>query len=40
VQDHGGEVAMERTSTAGTTFLIALPMASAPEDALAAKHEM
>ena len=40
VQDHGGEVAVERTSTAGTTFRIGLPMSPAPEDALAVKHEM
>jgi len=39
VQDHGGEVAVERTSAAGTIFRIALPMSPAPEDALAAKHE-
>ena len=38
VQDHGGEVTMERTSTAGTTFRIGLPMSLAPEDALA-RHE-
>jgi signal transduction histidine kinase len=40
VQDHGGDVVVERTSTAGTTFRIGLPMTPAPEDALAAKHEM
>jgi signal transduction histidine kinase len=40
VQDHGGEVAVERTSTAGTTFRIGLPMSPAPEDAVAVKHEM
>lgn len=39
VQDHGGEVAVERTSAAGTTFRISLPLSPAPEDALAAKHE-
>jgi signal transduction histidine kinase len=38
VQDHGGEVAVERTSATGTTFLISMPMSPAPEDALA-KHE-
>ena len=38
VQDHGGEVAVERTSGAGTTFRIGLPMSTAPEDALA-RHE-
>jgi signal transduction histidine kinase len=40
VQDHGGEVTVERTSTAGTTFRIGLPMSPAPEDAVAVKHEM
>lgn len=40
VQDHGGEVALERTSTAGTTFRIGLPMSPAPEDAVTVKHEM
>ncbi|MGA8774644.1 MAG: ATP-binding protein [Terriglobales bacterium] len=40
VQDHGGEVMVERTSGTGTTFLINMPLSPAPEDALAAKHEM
>jgi len=39
VQDHGGEVVVERTSAAGTTFRISMPLSPAPEDALA-KHEM
>lgn len=39
VQDHGGEVVVERTSAAGTTFLISMPLSLAPEAALA-KHEM
>jgi signal transduction histidine kinase len=39
VQDHGGEVTVERTSAAGTTFRISMPLSLAPEDALA-KHEM
>jgi len=38
VQDHGGEVVVERTSAAGTTFRISMPLSPAPEDALA-KHE-
>ncbi|MFZ3342017.1 MAG: ATP-binding protein [Terriglobales bacterium] len=38
VQDHGGEVTMERTSATGTTFRINLPMSPAPEDVLA-RHE-
>ncbi len=37
VQDHGGEVAVERSSAAGTTFLISMPLSPAPEGALA-KH--
>jgi signal transduction histidine kinase len=40
VQDHGGEVGVERTSAAGTTFRISMPLSPAPEDALAMKHEM
>lgn len=40
VQDHGGEVTVERTSGTGATFRINLPLSPAPEDALAAKHEM
>ncbi len=39
VQDHGGEVGLERTSAAGTTFRICIPLSPAPEDMLA-KHEM
>jgi len=39
VQDHGGEVVVERTSATGTTFRISMPLSPAPEDALA-KHEM
>jgi len=38
LQDHGGDVAVERTSAAGTTFRISLPLSPAPENALAAKH--
>ena len=39
VQDHGGEVVVERTSAAGTTFRISMPLSPAPEVALA-KHEV
>jgi signal transduction histidine kinase len=31
VQDHGGEIAVERTSLAGTTFRISLPLNLSPE---------
>jgi signal transduction histidine kinase len=37
VQDHGGDVFVERTSAAGTTFRIDVPLSQAPESALA-KH--
>jgi len=37
VQDHGGDVVVERTSVAGTTFRIDIPLSHAPESALA-KH--
>jgi signal transduction histidine kinase len=30
VQDHGGDVAVEKTSAAGTVFRVLLPLASAP----------
>jgi signal transduction histidine kinase len=38
VQDHGGEVVVERTSAAGATFRISIPLSPAPEDALA-RHD-
>lgn len=38
VQDHSGEVIVERTSTSGTTFLISIPLSPAPEGVLAVKH--
>jgi signal transduction histidine kinase len=34
VQDHGGEVTVEETSVAGTTFRITLPLNASPENAL------
>ena len=37
VQDHGGDVVVERTSAEGTTFMISVPLIVTPESALAAK---
>jgi len=37
VQDHGGEVAVEQTSPAGTTFRVRLPLHPAAESTMAAK---
>jgi len=38
VQDHGGEVAVEKTSVEGTTFKIRVPLSSSSENALAVKN--
>jgi signal transduction histidine kinase len=38
VQDHGGDVMVERTSESGTVFLIDIPVNPAPEGALAARQ--
>ena len=38
LQDHGGEVAVERTSSSGTTFLINIPLNPAEKNVLAARH--
>ncbi len=38
VQDHGGDVLVEQTSAAGTTFRMNVPLSPAPENVLAAKH--
>ena len=38
VQDHGGDVAVERTSVAGTTFRISLPVNLSPEKVGPAKN--
>lgn len=38
VQDHGGDVLVERTSSGGTTFKISVPLSVTPENALAVKH--
>lgn len=38
VQDHGGDVMVERTSESGTVFLIDIPVNPAPEGALTARQ--
>ena len=38
MQDHGGDVVVEQTSSLGTIFRINMPLSPAPESALAAKH--
>jgi len=38
VQDHGGEVVVERTSESGTTFLMTIPLSQATESALATRQ--
>ena len=38
LQDHGGDVVVESTSSAGTTFRVHLPVNSSSEDAFAAKN--
>lgn len=38
VQDHGGDVVVEQTSSSGTTFRMNVPLSAAPETVLAAKH--
>jgi len=38
LQDHGGDVTVERTSVEGTTFRVRVPMNPSSENALAAKH--
>ncbi|MBZ5656226.1 MAG: HAMP domain-containing histidine kinase [Acidobacteriia bacterium] len=40
VQDHGGDVLVERTSAGGTTFRLTLPMIPSPEKALATKNAL
>jgi len=40
MQDHGGDVIVEQTSTEGTTFRIDIPLSPAPESVVAAKHAM
>jgi signal transduction histidine kinase len=38
VQDHGGDVAVEQTSTSGTTFILKIPLRPSAESALAARQ--
>jgi signal transduction histidine kinase len=38
VQDHGGDVVVEQTSPAGTTFRVRVPLSPSAENAMAAKH--
>ena len=38
VQDHGGDVAVEQTSTTGTTFIVKIPLRPSAESALAARQ--
>ena len=38
LQDHGGDVAVEQTSTSGTTFRINIPLHPSTESVLAARH--
>jgi signal transduction histidine kinase len=38
LQDHGGDVAVERTSPSGTIFRVNIPLSPSAENALAARH--
>jgi signal transduction histidine kinase len=38
LQDHGGDVVVERTSPEGTTFRVRVPLRARPENAIAANH--
>jgi signal transduction histidine kinase len=38
LQDHGGDVAVEQTSTSGTTFRVNIPLNPSAENALTARH--
>ncbi len=40
LQDHGGEVAVERTSPSGTTFRVNIPLNPSAENILTARHAM
>lgn len=40
MQDHGGDVVVEKTSESGTTFRIDIPLNLAPESVVAARHIM
>ncbi len=39
LQDHGGDIAVERTSASGTAFRVTIPLNPSPENALAARHD-
>ena len=38
LQDHGGDITVERTSASGTTFRVNIPLNPSAENALAARH--
>src|SRR5271157_1729837 len=38
LQDHGGDVVVEQTSTSGTTFCLTIPLSPSTENALTARH--
>jgi len=38
LQDHGGDVTVERTSPEGTTFIVRVPLAPSTENVMAARH--
>ena len=38
LQDHGGDITVERTSASGTTFRVKIPLNPSAENALAARH--
>ena len=38
LQDHGGDVVVERTSPEGTTFRVRVPLRASPENAIVANH--
>jgi signal transduction histidine kinase len=38
VQDHGGDVAVEQTSSSGTTFRVSIPLSPSVENVLAVRH--
>jgi signal transduction histidine kinase len=40
LQDHGGDVVVEQTSVAGTTFRLSIPMIPSPEKAFATKNAL